>query len=1083
MKKLLTIFAIFISIGASAQTVGIKIATPIIKNNPGDNTITGYADLLNGGFHIVTTTAGRDSLSVQYSTTLRTAMLCYVIANSTYYQWNGSSWVVASFGGNTIYTGDGTIPTSTNRTVTIGTGSTLLFNNSVGTSIEIDPGEIDLYANSNEDGYLQLYQHTFDILGARHNGSNFSEIFGDSTRLLIQHQYSSGSKIKSILLDSTANSGIKINDDDKVGFIYISHPNNTGSGTSPQQIPDRAYVDSVATGGLTFNNGLTNTSGVVTLGGALTQNTDIDITGFNFIARDFLVQTGMQLLPTSGAASIFAPDGVGATYRADLSSTGAIFGRTGSGGINQSLTVTPSTIVITDAVNSKGLVAAANYDPNFTSLNYITKHYADATYAPISSGVSSFNSRTGAVVPVAGDYASLTETLTNKNITSGTNTFPTFNQNTTGTASNITATSNSTLTTLSALSLPYSQLTGAPSLTGYVPYSGATGNVNLGSNNITASSFLSGTLGYTATNVLGSLQSSVNAFNQFIIQNSNSGATASADMVVNNNNSTNTTFYGDFGMNSSGFTGSGAFNAPNSVYLTSTTGDLAIGTTTSNAIHFVINSGTTDALTISTAGALTIPSFGTGLVHSSSVGLLSSSAVSLTADVSGILPVANGGTGSGTQNFVDLTTNQTVAGNKNFSGTTTIATPFTLGAVSVTATGTQLNYLNAATGTTGTTSTNVVYSTSPTLVTPTLGAATATSVNGLVITPTAGTLTIPNNASAVLQQTGNFNLNLTVTAATTATFPTGTGTLPYIGAANTWALQQTLSGGLGTAGISSANFFAIGGSLPSSAQNAAGFQFGGSTNVDLRAASMGTTTGTLGNGDSYAAFIVGKTPFTTASASVTKWGASAVFNSLGVVTLGASGASLTNSSTVFINGAITTATNNYVMVSYDNQAAGTNNAWFKYGITEVSALKTDSLLTGTVGTDAIIVNHSGILGSIAASNLALTLPIIGTPTIVAGTGAGTSPTVSVTSNGKQLQVTVTTGTLPTGTNATIATVTLANALTYTPYPVFSSASAATALLNGASMIYMTSTGTANVTITSGTTALTAATTYVWNVSL
>jgi len=38
--------------------------------------------------------------------------------------------------------------------------------------------------------------------------------------------------------------------------------------------------------------------------------------------------------------------------------------------------------------------------------------------------------------------------------------FPTFNQNTTGTAANITASSNSTLTTLSLLSLPYSQLSG-----------------------------------------------------------------------------------------------------------------------------------------------------------------------------------------------------------------------------------------------------------------------------------------------------------------------------------------------------------------------------------------------------------------------------------------------------------------------------------------------------------------------------------------------------------------------------------------------------------------------------------------------
>ena len=42
-------------------------------------------------------------------------------------------------------------------------------------------------------------------------------------------------------------------------------------------------------------------------------------------------------------------------------------------------------------------------------------------------------------------------------------TVPTWNQNTTGTAANITATRNSTLTTLSALSLPYSQLTGTPS--------------------------------------------------------------------------------------------------------------------------------------------------------------------------------------------------------------------------------------------------------------------------------------------------------------------------------------------------------------------------------------------------------------------------------------------------------------------------------------------------------------------------------------------------------------------------------------------------------------------------------------------
>lgn len=46
--------------------------------------------------------------------------------------------------------------------------------------------------------------------------------------------------------------------------------------------------------------------------------------------------------------------------------------------------------------------------------------------------------------------------------------------------------------------------------------------------------------------------------------------------------------------------------------------------------------------------------------------------VNLTTDVTGILPVANGGTGSATQNFVDLTTAQSVAGLKNFTNALTV---------------------------------------------------------------------------------------------------------------------------------------------------------------------------------------------------------------------------------------------------------------------------------------------------------------------------------------------------------------------------------------------------------------------------
>lgn len=109
-----------------------------------------------------------------------------------------------------------------------------------------------------------------------------------------------------------------------------------------------------------------------------------------------------------------------------------------------------------------------------------------------------------------------------------------------------------------------------------------------------------------------------------------------------------------------------------------------------------------------------------------------------------------------------------------FTGTVTIPTPFTVSAVSVTTTGTQLNYLAAATGTTGTTSTNVVFSTSPTLVTPVLGAATGTSlsVSGQ-LTSTVSTGTAPlvvssttrvsnlNAATAGNSDTVTTNANLT----------------------------------------------------------------------------------------------------------------------------------------------------------------------------------------------------------------------------------------------------------------------------------------------------------------------------------
>lgn len=78
----------------------------------------------------------------------------------------------------------------------------------------------------------------------------------------------------------------------------------------------------------------------------------------------------------------------------------------------------------------------------------------------------------------------------------------------------------------------------------------------------------------------------------------------------------------------------------------------------------------------SSTGALNVPNYTlAGLGGISLTGLSASAPLSYnnTTGVFSItspLPIANGGTGSATKNFVDLTTNQTVAGSKTFSGNT-----------------------------------------------------------------------------------------------------------------------------------------------------------------------------------------------------------------------------------------------------------------------------------------------------------------------------------------------------------------------------------------------------------------------------
>jgi hypothetical protein len=133
---------------------------------------------------------------------------------------------------------------------------------------------------------------------------------------------------------------------------------------------------------------------------------------------------------------------------------------------------------------------------------------------------------------------------------------------------------------------------------------------------LSAGAYSYGSLSYSDTGIFASYNTSTNSYAQIILANGSAGAAASTDFIVGNNNTTATTYFGDFGMNSSAFSGTGSLSAPNAVFLSSTSSDLVIGTTTSNAIRFVVNSGATDAMTIGTSGAIT-----TGTWNGSAIGI------------------------------------------------------------------------------------------------------------------------------------------------------------------------------------------------------------------------------------------------------------------------------------------------------------------------------------------------------------------------------------------------------------------------------------------------------------------------------
>jgi len=207
-----------------------------------------------------------------------------------------------------------------------------------------------------------------------------------------------------------------------------------------------------------------------------------------------------------------------------------------------------------------------------------------------------------------------------------------------------------------------------------------------------------GTLSYSDTGIMADFSMSTNSYNQVILQNRSAGAAASTNYIVSNNQGTASTFYGEFGMNSSGFTGSGSFALPNAVYLGAVSSDLVIGTLGNNTLRIVTNNSGTDAVTVNASGVATFANqivgsisgsansvrqnltAGTGISFSTGTTYNGSTAITINATNTGTVTSVGG---TGTVSGLTLTGTVTTSGNLTLGGTLDKASTSTFGIVQV----------------------------------------------------------------------------------------------------------------------------------------------------------------------------------------------------------------------------------------------------------------------------------------------------------------------------------------------------------------------------------------------------------------
>ena len=156
-------------------------------------------------------------------------------------------------------------------------------------------------------------------------------------------------------------------------------------------------------------------------------------------------------------------------------------------------------------------------------------------------------------------------------------------------------------------------------------------------------------LSFNASNTLASFgTTTAGSYNQLIIQNKSAAAGSSTNYVISNNLGTDSTYYGEFGMNASGYssgTPADFFSLNNGIYFSGHDGDVTIGSGNGFKTYFAWGTSGQSAHVINASGALGLNTNITGTTNFGTAGQPLLSGGSSATPTWGTLGTAAGGTG------------------------------------------------------------------------------------------------------------------------------------------------------------------------------------------------------------------------------------------------------------------------------------------------------------------------------------------------------------------------------------------------------------------------------------------------------